>query len=193
MKVNTFLPLFAGFYNSFYDVEVDSAEESIIEGYNDDNGTNLEYKDFDFKVDWTSYSKAICERIIEYIKEQKEGLILGYEFQELISPKYYNFDTDSINIELDIDFTVLLSLMRENATTLSEKISERYTTQSGFISYHSPDIYDWFEDVENKTENMQHKVGAILEMLFEDEFVDCLEMDSVSAYEYVDYELASKE
>ena len=192
MKVNTFLPLFTGFYNSFYDAEVDSAEEFIIEEYNEANYTNLKYDDFNFTVDWVGYSKEICERIIEYIKEQKECLILGYEFQELITPKYYNFDTDSINIELDIDFTVLLSLMRENAEALAEKISERYTTQSGFISYHSPDIHDWFEDVENKTENMKHKVGAILEMLFEDEFVDYLEMDSVPGYEYVDYELASK-
>lgn len=188
MKVNTFLPLFSGFYNSIYNSDIDYEIDMIIEHHNEENNTELSYSDFDFTIDYEKYSKDIAERIIDHIKEEFPSLINSYEFEKLVQPREYNFRTDSINIELDLDKAVLLSLIAGNRDKLTEKIKEKYTSRDGFISWHSNKYEEWFEDIV-KEEDHEHKVGAIIGMLLEDEFEEWAIAEEVRAYEYINWEI----
>lgn len=189
MKVATFLPLFSGFYHSIWSENIDFEEEQIIEAYNEENGTNLNWSDFNWKYDYERYSKAIAEGIINYIKEEYPNLITGYEFEKLVQPKEYNFSTDSINISLEVDKAVLMALIAENREKLTEKIKEKYTSCSGFISWHSNKYEDWFEDIVTEQDH-EHKVGSIIGMICEDDFEESSISEWVQAYEYIDYEVA---
>lgn len=190
MKVHTFLPLFSGFYNSIWDSDIDFEEEQIIESYNEENDTDLEWSDFNWTYDFVSYSKAITEGIMDAIKEEFLGLVISYEFEELIQPKEYNFSTDSVNILLEIDKTVLLSLIFENKEILTEKIKEKYTSCSGFYSSYSNDIEWWIESIQNEEDTCRHKVGSIINMLFEDDFSEYSISEWVQVYEYIDYKVS---
>lgn len=189
MKVHTFLPLFSGFYYSIWENNIESEEKQIIEYYNEENGTELSWDDFNWTYDFVSYSKAITEVIMEAIKDEFPGLVVSYEFEELIQPKEYNFSTDTIYIKLDLDKAVLLSIIAENREKLTEKIKEKYTSCSGFISWHSNKYEDWFNDILNEVE-IEHKVGAIIGMLCEDDFEESSISEWVQAYEYIEYKVS---
>ena len=122
MKVHTFLPLFSGFYHSIWSNNIDFEEDQIIESYNEVNDTDLSWDDFNWSYDFVGYSKAITEGIMDTIKEEFPGLVINYEFEELIQPKYYNYGTDSVNIILEVDKAVLLNLIGENRSIVTGKI-----------------------------------------------------------------------
>lgn len=189
MKVHTFLPLFSGFYNSIWDYNIYDEETQIIESYNEENGTDLDWSDFNWTYDFVGYSKEITEGIMNAIKEEFPGLVVSYEFEELIQPKEYNFNTDSIDIILEVDKAVLLSLIGGAREKLTEKIKENYTSCSGFYSSYSNDLNKWISAIENEDDSIKHKVGAIIGMLYEDDFEESSILEQVQAYEYIEYEV----
>lgn len=185
MKVHTFLPLFSGFYNSIWEFE----EEQIIESYNEENGTDLDWDDFEWTYNFVDYAKAITEGIMDTIKEEFPDLVISYEFEGLIQPREYNFETDSVNIVLEVDKAVLLNLIGENREKLTEKIKEKYTSRDGFYSSYSNDINEWINSIENEEQVCEHKVGAIIDMLYEDDFEESDILEWVQAYKYIEYEV----
>lgn len=193
MKVHTFLPLFSGFYHSIWEYNIESEEGRIIEYYNEENGTELSWDDFNWTYDFVSYSKAITEGIMDAIKDEFPGLVVSYEFEELIQPKEYNFSTDSVNILLEVDKAVLLRLIAENKDKLTEKIKENYTSYDGFYSSYSNNIDEWIKAIENEEKECRHKVGAIIGMLSEDDFEESSISEHVNTYEYIEYEESTKQ
>lgn len=187
MKVHTFLPLFEGFYNSTYSDALDFAEENIIEYYNEEHNTNLTWSDFDFKIDFISYSKVITNSIINYIEENLPNLIVSYQFEELIHPREYNFSTDTINIALELNKEQLLNLMNENKEMLTQKIKNKYSSCEGFISLHSNNFEVWLEEIKTEGKKYSHKIGAIIGMLLEDDFETECVFNFGEEYNYIDY------
>ena len=98
--IETYLPLFPGFYNTIFE----PYEANEIEYINTERKAKglepLEYNDFSF--DYDGYYKDVAEKCCEYIEnELKElGLITELKYQCVSSPKYYNYSNDSIYIEI---------------------------------------------------------------------------------------------
>jgi hypothetical protein len=64
------------------------------------------------------------------------------EFEEMKSPRFYNFETDRIFAKLSrADFCRLLRKVR--GAKLKEIAKEMFTSRSGFISFYSNEISDW--------------------------------------------------
>lgn len=189
MKVNTFLPLFSGFYHSVYDLDINQEIEMIIEHHNEENNTELLYSDFNFKIDYKRYSEAIYEGIMEHIIKELPGLVISHKYEELIQPKEYNFSTDSINIELEVDKQKLLQLIEENHELLNDKIKEKYTSCSGFISSYSNELNNWIWAIENEDESIKHKIGALIGMLCEDDFEEWTLTEWIHVYDYINWEV----
>src|SRR5690625_3533994 len=67
----------------------------------------------------------------------------------------------------------------------SEYVKENYTSRSGFISYHSNEVDEWFDyiiDYDNLDDDL-HKLGAILDFICQ----HVLEMDESWVHENVTY------
>lgn len=93
MKVSTTIP-FQGFYNSIHDSELDHALDMMFEI--DDQGNTcgrLMEKIFD-AVNWSDVHEAYAKNYVEHFAEFIE--LNSLIFEELVSPKYYNFETDRI-------------------------------------------------------------------------------------------------
>jgi len=157
-QVETFLPLFNGFYCSIWDGVIDSEIEYLME-------EGEMHEDADYSIDFEGFSKDVTKCVDQVLSNL--GLSIDIEFQELRQPKFYNYSNDSINVLLSLDYDLFMIRVKENEEELTKMIKDTYSSCDGFISSHSNNFSDWLEDLENDFENQKHKVGSMLEMLCE--------------------------
>ncbi len=154
----TWCPLFPGFYGTIYEPD----ETSEIESYNDEYKTDLNYDDFNF--DYDQYYKDLSTEYVNKLEVEINSNILPVKmtFEAVQSPREYNFTNYSINIDLEIDLDELINIISNNKDKAAEYFKDKYTSCSGFISFHSNDIEDWL-NIEYINEKPAHRIGALLE------------------------------
>lgn len=168
MRVQTFLPVFNGFYNTLFDDLIDNATEFAIDDYNVQNSTELNYDDFNFNYNLIMIE--ICKDAVSKIEEKLNeiGINCSIIYENLISPREYNFRNDSINIEINFKkFSQVIGILEQNFDSFSQYIKDNYTSRDGFISSHSSYASDWMEDLREYAENETHKVGAVLDFILQ--------------------------
>ena len=191
--IKTFLPQFTGFYSTLFEDIIDSEEENIFEENESYTTDNVE---FDYKTFKDDISKQ-CVGVFEDAFNRDMHTKLSVSFESLFSPKFYNFENDSINVSISLsqnDFNAIISAIKENKTEISEQLKEKYSSRDGFSSFHSTDLDEWIEDLTLEFENEEdcsHKWGAILEILCDVlDIIDEEEMvDKVRGNVSLDYEL----
>lgn len=130
---------FAGFYGSQHDAELDYAIEAMFSNEQGDPNPGLAARVTNTchwsVVHWAyakEFAKSYCERV---------G-IRDARFESMDSPKFYNFETDRLFIQLPLE--EVQRLRRETSTaSLDRAAAERHTSRSGFISFYSPDWRTW--------------------------------------------------
>lgn len=191
--IKTYLPIFSGFYGTLFEDIIDSEEENIFEENESYTTDNVE---FDYKTFKEDISKQ-CVGVFEDAFNRDMHTKLSVSFESLFSPKFYNFENDSINVAISLsqdDFDTVISAIKENKTEISEQLKEKYSSRDGFSSFHSTDLDEWIEDLTLEFENEEdcsHKWGAILEILCDVlDIIDEEEMvDKVRGNVSLDYEL----
>ena len=169
MKVQTFLPVFNGFYNTLFENLIDNAVDGAIEYHNEQNGTDLVHDDFNFNFD--SIMQEICKDAVSKIEEKLNeiGINCKIKFESLISPREYNFFNDSINIEINFKkFSQVIEILEQNFDSFTQYIKDNYASRDGFISSHSSYASDWMDDLIEDAENEAHKVGAVLDFILQE-------------------------
>ena len=156
-RIESFLPVFCGFYGTIFE----PSEDSIIESpYNYDN----------YKFYYDEYREAISKACCDAIENELKPLGIKVVYQNLYSPKEYNFSTDSINClyKLSKDSAKLLNeYLLANYEAFETFIKDRCTSRSGFISFYSNDAKDWLTTYTK--EKLNHTFGTMLEFYFENE------------------------
>ena len=196
MKVQTFLPVFNGFYNTLFEIILDNATDNAIEYYNEQNNTSLNYDIFDF--DFISIQNEISKDAISKIEEKLNeiGINCTIKYENLVSPREYNFSNDSINIEINFKkFSQVIEILEQNFDLFTQYIKDNYTSRSGFISSYSNYSSDWMEDLKNDAENETHKVGAVLDFILqeiEEYKPENLYYDLCENYYEIDYTINEK-
>ena len=169
MNVQTFLPVFNGFYNTLFENVIDNAVDDQIEYYNEQNNTSLNYDDFNFNFD--SIMQEICKDAVSKIEDKLNeiGINCSIIYENLISPREYNFSNDSINIEINFKkFSQVIEILEQNYDSFSKYIKEHYTSSDGFISSFSSYSSDWIKDLSENAENETHKVGAVFNFILQE-------------------------
>lgn len=158
---STFVP-FSGFYYSLHSEIIDSLEESMFtdcggnSGASSSNLADIFYSHVDYSHVYGEYAKHYVDELRE-----KTGLT-SIAFEELTSPREYNFQTDRIFAEISrSDLAKMLKAVR--GKRLNKKIKDLYTTRSGFISFYPNHISRW-----PRAEEWNHNhVGAVLSAYIE--------------------------
>lgn len=82
-----------------------------------------------------------------YKKVTAKEHTLRATFESMDSPKYYNFSTD--RLYMNIPASVMRHMFKlskaDNHATLARVIKERFTSRDGFMSHYENDISDWLE------------------------------------------------
>ena len=187
-QIESYLPLFPGFYGTIFQSD---SEEYEVELYNEENGTDYDYDDFNW--DNKEYEKDVsiqsCSGIEEILEEL--GFDIKVKFQKLVSPKYYNFTNDSINCEYEItqhEYDKVIDYIKSNWLDFEEYIKRNYSSRDGFIPSHSYNAEVWMNNLKSES-HLEHNFGSVLDFILENKEYTCNNLYETITDTYVSYEL----
>lgn len=170
--IKTWLPLFSGFYYSTFepDNEIDDYLYNLNNEPNEFNRV-IEWDNLDF--DFENYQNDVAKFCCKFVEYELSHLgINSIEFEDISSPKYYNFSNDSINCTISINPQIISEYIYKNSNSFIEYLRDNYTNYDGFISSYSNSFGEWayitnnFTDFENCHE---HYLGSILQFICQNE------------------------
>lgn len=142
-------PLFEGFYNSYLDLS-----ENIEVGEGDDYYLMNE-EQFD-EIDWNKTNENVSKFYLNYFKDELSDFfksigVLSLEFIKVDSPKYYNYSTDKLVCNIEIDKNVFVHELRKyNFDNWEQFLKDNFTSYDGFISFYPNDPNEWTELIAEK-------------------------------------------
>lgn len=144
---------FSGFYESIHSVMIDASENQMFT-----NGDGTFYSelcdDFFDHVDYKEVNRSYAKA---YVKSFSKEFNISLVYEDLVSPKFYNFETDRIFVKISRSDLAKM-LWKVKGKILKEKARKIFTSRSGFISYYSNNIQDW-----GRISTWDHnQVGAVL-------------------------------
>ncbi len=108
--------------------------------------TEIFYKVTDYRAAHEATARAYCDAF-EIVASDALGFPLGLEFEEMTSPREYNFETDRLFARIpDASLTRLFEMsVADGHKTFGALIKERHSSRSGFISFYSNSLEEWLE------------------------------------------------
>lgn len=155
-KLSCLIP-FSGFYGTWHDDEFDQTLEMMFdpEGSGADYAGKLAMLFFD-TVNW---SAAQTEYAKDYAENFAAALGISCEWEEMISPREYNFTTDRLFAKFDAAELRAMLVRADIRAALDIVAADMFTSCSGFISHYSPDVDSWGDDISEWDYNQR---GALL-------------------------------
>lgn len=140
--------LFSGFYES----ELYNSDMLYYMSENDE-----EDREWDFiPGGYEEFEKAVCKKCVENIMDLMDNndTITDMQFKELNSPREYNFTTDKLVCEVEVDLDKLKKYCYETEREkFEEYLKENYSSYDGFISF-VPNNVKEFEQENDDTDVM---------------------------------------
>ena len=182
IKIKSYLPIFKGFYNTIFEPCLD----------NDENFSEAQIESFDNTSYENDIAKELCKIFVKQLKENT-GIEIAIEYEEVESPKEYNYRNDAIycTISLDIDFiNGLNSFLEIHKTGFTEYLKDHFTSCSGFSSYYFNTFEKWQEKTKNFTSFDSVEIASILEYIAIDNDINEMSLyydviENVSIYNYI--------
>jgi hypothetical protein len=174
MKIETYLPIFPGFYNTIFEADEGNEIYEINQCRRDKNMPEIDYDDCEW--DYPEYNNSISEECTSYVEKELREILndknVKVKFQKLISPKEYNFSNDSIDVEISMSkktLSVVKKYLTDNMEVFSDYIKEKYTSYDGFMSSYSNKVETWLNEYFNDIDGDGHYLGSILNFIFKNE------------------------
>ena len=123
--------LFPGFYESNL---YNSDSEYYANEFLSEDNIRYELKNFDGFIN--DVAKKITERVYEPLFIKDDQIIKSIKYNGLHSPRYYNFETDKILLDLEIDQPKLEKYcFITNKKDFDKYLHENFTSYDGFNSF----------------------------------------------------------
>lgn len=141
--VNWSPELFEGFYESgLYNSDT---LYSINADFVEDKEPEYDFVEGGFDKFCEDVTRGCVEALFDNLDQGDGEIIKTMTFKKLHSPRYYNFETDKFEAEVDIDWPALMKWTRKRTDKFAEYLAENFTSRSGFISF-VPNTTDAFFD-----------------------------------------------
>jgi hypothetical protein len=138
--------IFQGFYESelyYSDIESD---------FNCDCDEVRELKD------WKGFTTTVaqdCTACLWQCLNQEQEIIKSIEYKGLYSPKYYNFETDKLELVIDCDIEALKTYcFKDNCGDFDLYLYENFTSYDGFVSFVPNNLKEFYAKYEDDTERL---------------------------------------
>ncbi len=177
----TFLPIFPGFYGTIFEPQEDNEIEYINEQRAE---LGMEPADFnDMQFNYKEYMREVSKKACYFIEDKLNELDFKatVNFEELISPREYNFTNDSINCEIEIDKAAVIKYVEDHKTELAAYFIDKFTSYDGFISFYPPYVDFWIDSLKDDTNEDAVILGSILDAILLNEDAEHI---IESMYEY---------
>lgn len=183
---STFLPCFPGFYESpLYNSDSESeAARTMIDALCSSESVSFSApllkhyfnhhhlgSAFDLQADFPAFTRDAAKAYCRVIADRLAGILeeeVPIEFEEIRSPKEYNFKTDSVNCKITFDADRALAYCQEHLPDFRKYLIDNYQSRDGFISFYSCDTAEWLDSELWGS----HEPGAILDFILRNEDPD---------------------
>ena len=158
-------PMFEGFYHSQLDLS-----ENVEVGEGDDYCMNEEQFD---EIDWNKTNENISKFYLNYFKDELSDFfksigVLSLEFIKVDSPKYYNYSTDKLVCNIEINKNVFVHELRKHDFDNWEQfLKDNFTSYDGFISFYPNTTMEWDELINEEIENGNIIIETLLKFYLE--------------------------
>lgn len=164
---------FAGFYGSCHSERIDFVEERMFEG---DDGQLI--SDHLYESFWTGvdYGHVFERYARQWVAALATETGIGMDFEEMTSPREYNFQTDRIFALISrTDLAKMLRAVR--GERLAATIRDCCTSRSGFCSFYPNDIRRWPRVADWDYNHVGIVLQCYLDLLYERRQIKLKEVD----------------
>lgn len=177
MKTKTFatyLPIFTGFYNTIFDeserfVEYETDSESDFRERYPEVPAEMPWdfirQNFWECIGYAAGNLAVAQACANSLPGLLPEFVKGVEWEELRSPKEYNFANDAVNLKIAVDVSAIRKFLKEHRDEFAAWLKARYTSRDGFISSYPSDVASWYIDTKNFSAMDGHYCGAVLDFV----------------------------
>ena len=134
---------FGGFYESIHSHWIDRNIESY---YEDGNYPEYHYNNVDYQKTHDSYIEDYCRQFESYILNEYK-LNIDFKNISLNSPKFYNFETDTIYCDVDKKQSQKLINYFNKYPDFLEHLKDRTKSYDGYMSFYT--YYQAINDKDN--------------------------------------------
>ena len=196
------LPFFCGFYESplynsdtlYWETTEDDMEywQALFE----DETLTADDLDIDFPRFKEECAKAYMEAFFN--DANCPNFIKNMEFSELVSPRFYNYETDKlyVNVEFEEDWRdKVKTFMEDNKEWLTERIREEWTSCDGFNSFMSNNYDVWYKEFQKDDVDERYVAAMIgyIMLLANDSIYNDLITDTLESFYIREYIINTKE
>lgn len=172
---NVELPFFQGFYDSallnddmiYYELNDEDALNAHRERFDDDSLTS---DDLEINIDLYKMNcgRAFCYCLEGYLPSFVDSVV----FDKIVSPKEYNFETDSIYATITFNDgwrDEVVKFLEDYKFPMSIIIKDDWSDRDGFVSFLPNDIEDWIREFKEEKKPNELMVSEMLGYMTIDE------------------------
>lgn len=177
-----YVPRFPWFYESYLSELIDRTFTDEDGNYSEDLEDKFweENKREDiYNQIGKAYYNIFKERYWELAKSI--GIEL-WEYIKVVSPRYYNYSTDDVNINISYDYIQIIEALRENREAFSKYIKEENTSYDGFTAYGENEFTSYIQKILENESLEAFELTQVLDFFIaeslkdtEEEFYDTIE------------------
>lgn len=135
-----------GIFEGFYESGLYNSDTEYNFNYNREDG-EPEYELQDFASFKNAVGQAAKDLLCPML--ERDGFIKNVTFAGISSPMYYNFTTDRLLIDMDVDFDALKAWVLatdERRDGFNDYLKHNYTSYDGFCSFVENNVEGFFEN-----------------------------------------------
>ena len=153
--MNNDLRIFQGLYEStLYNSDTDYYLARILA---DDNADGIDLKNTEVDYDFNEFKQVAGKACVNSLEDElySHDVITNMDYAGMSSPRFYNYDTDRVLIDIDYNFIALVKYCKHtNRDKFNQYLKDNYTSYDGYISFveNSVDSFfskDWFDSHKN--------------------------------------------
>lgn len=142
--------IFCGLYESvLYNSDTDYY---LAQTLAEDNLDGMDLNNAEVDYDFQEFTKVAGEACIDSLNDElyAHDVILDMDYADMHSPRYYNYETDKVLIDVDYNFIALVKYCRHtNKDKFNQYLKDNYTSYDGYISFVENSVEgffskDWF-------------------------------------------------
>lgn len=164
--------------------------ENVFDSYNIDDDFENDFSEYNAEQFWDNFDfdkyktkiQELAADFLTYEIDDNNGNEIKIEAGELYSPKYYNFDTDNIELTVEFDKVKILNNVFKDVNAFDTFLKENYSSYDGFCSFTANNFDEWYIDYKDEKETA---IGALLTYLFKDS--DYKESFNLYVYENIGF------
>ena len=147
--------IFQGLYEStLYNSDTDYYLAQYLA---EDNFDGIDLKNVEVDYDFQEFTKVAGEACVDSLNDElySHDVITNMDYAGMHSPRYYNYETDKVLIDVDYNFIALVKYCRHtNKDKFNQYLKNNYTSYDGFISFVENSVEgffakDWFNSHKN--------------------------------------------